>query len=643
MSATVEKKVALTIEMKTAGGQQIGQLTVNLKGLDDASKKAASSGEKTSASLEKIAKSFLGFLKLGLAVKAVKELGQAFQALITNSLAMQSSGSPLVAQFEAAATKIKVSAASIAGAALPAIDGMATAAADALGEIADFVNTNRELIATDIVHWAVDSGRALVSGLATAATLANKSITGLQASANLAAQAYYKLNAALDESAAEKSGDSRYLAKAKEEQRLADQAFAAAAKNVREMDAFEGKLDALVSKAGVYLGKAEKVGLELAKAKPRFSDPEGDAAAMAAKEREIARYIELATKATTQEKALNASTLAWFALNEQKKMTIAGETASAAIARQEAIADKIRAVNELEVQLQNKFQAKYIADLGARADAQADFAEKLRGLRQSQAEYQAELEGKKASDTRTAPSSFITNMMAASKAKSFMGPKTEEQTEKDKKTLEDYAESVKGLAQEIGSGIANIMGQAIASIADGSKSALQALGGMLGGIISMMGQMLIQLGTAALVASALSAIPFFAPLVGGPGAAAAGVAAIAAGALMVAAGAGLNSAIGMETGGLVLGGSPNFDSVPALLQRGEYVVPAAQVRQNVAAGRAPDDSGSSRGGGGGAGVTISVTQQSFVPGTKADFNRQVRDAVLPSIRQLARQGLLVLK
>lgn len=639
MSATVEKKVALTIEMKTAGGQQIGQLTVNLKGLDDASKKAASSGEKTSASLEKIAKSFLGFLKLSLAVKAVKELGQAFQALISNSLAMQSSGSPLVAQFEAAATKIKVSAASIAGAALPAIDGMATAAADALGEIADFVNTNRELIATDIVKWAVDSGRAIISGVAVAATLANKSIHGLQ-------MGWYSLKAAAMGTLAEmerREGGKNAEANAKLFQESADRALGSASATVREMERYDKTIDDLVSKAGGYLNKAEKIGLQTAKAKPRFSDPEGDAAAMAAKEREIARYIELATKATTQEKALNASTLAWFALNEQKKMTIAGETASAAIARQEAIADKIRAVNELETQLQNKFQAKYIADLGARADAQADFAEKLRGLRQSQAEYQAELEGKKASDTRTAPSSFITNMMAASKAKSFMGPKTEEQTEKDKKTLEDYAESVKGLAQEIGSGIANIMGQAIASIADGSKSALQALGGMLGGIISMMGQMLIQLGTAALVASALSAIPFFAPLVGGPGAAAAGVAAIAAGALMVAAGAGLNSAIGMETGGLVLGGSPNFDSVPALLQRGEYVVPAAQVRQNVAAGRAPDDSGSSRGGGAGAGVTISVTQQSFVPGTKADFNRQVRDAVLPSIRQLARQGLLVLK
>lgn len=637
MSATVEKKVALTIEMKGVGGQQIGQLTVNLKGLDDASKKAASSGEKTSASLEKIGKSFLGFLKLGLAIKAVKELGQAFQALISNSLAMQSSGSPLVAQFEAAASKIKVSAASIAGAALPAIDGMATAAGDATKEIADFVDTNRELIATNVVAWSVDSGRALVSVLATGANIANRSIHGLSDGYHVLKSAALGFAASIGE---ERGGV--FAARAKELRQASDEALSAAIRGQREMEAFDGKLDALVSKAGTYLNKAEKIGLELAKKRPRFSDPEADAAAMAAKEREIARYLELAASATTKEQALNASTLAWFALNEHKKTTIAGETASTAIARQEAIADKIRAVNQLEVTLQAKFQAKYLADLGARADAQADYQNKLRGFLQSRSEYAAELEDKKSKDARPVPTSFLSSMMAAKKAQSFMGPKTEEQAEKEKKTLEDYADGVRQLAQDIGSGIAGIMTDAITSIASGSKSALEALGGMLGGIVSMLGQMLIQLGTAALVASALSAIPFFAPLVGGPGAAAAGAAAIVAGGIMIAAGAGISSAIGMESGGLVLGGSPNFDSVNVMLQRGEYVIPAQQVRENVRAGRAPDDSGASRGSGG-AGVTIAVTQQSFVPGTKADFQRSVRDAVLPAISDLARAGLLRLR
>ena len=111
----------------------------------------------------------------------------------------------------------------------------------------------------------------------------------------------------------------------------------------------------------------------------------------------------------------------------------------------------------------------------------------------------------------------------------------------------------------------------------------------------------------------------------------------------MAAGTALNSAIGAAEGGLVVGGVMGRDSVRAYLEPGEYVIPAAQVRQNVAAGRAPDDSGASGARGGGGNISLTVNQSSFVPGTKADFNRSVREAVLPAIRQLARQGLLVLK
>ncbi len=46
-----------------------------------------------------------------------------------------------------------------------------------------------------------------------------------------------------------------------------------------------------------------------------------------------------------------------------------------------------------------------------------------------------------------------------------------------------------------------------------------------------------------------------------------------------------------KEGGLVKKGSGTKDDVPALLTKGEYVIPAHQVRANVAAGRAPDDSG----------------------------------------------------
>lgn len=70
--------------------------------------------------------------------------------------------------------------------------------------------------------------------------------------------------------------------------------------------------------------------------------------------------------------------------------------------------------------------------------------------------------------------------------------------------------------------------------------------GFAGDMITGMGRLLVQLGTAALVGSALSVVPFLSPLVGAPGVgAAAGAAAIAAGLSMIGAGA----AMGGQGGG----------------------------------------------------------------------------------------------
>lgn len=99
------------------------------------------------------------------------------------------------------------------------------------------------------------------------------------------------------------------------------------------------------------------------------------------------------------------------------------------------------------------------------------------------------------------------------------------------------------MGQPIADGMSSIMTEAIVSVADGSKSVLEALGGMVGGIITMLGTMMIQLGTAALAASALSAIPIFAGLVGPPGVGVGvALAAIAVGAGLVAVGSAIGGA-----------------------------------------------------------------------------------------------------
>jgi hypothetical protein len=84
--------------------------------------------------------------------------------------------------------------------------------------------------------------------------------------------------------------------------------------------------------------------------------------------------------------------------------------------------------------------------------------------------------------------------------------------------------------------------QLVSNIASGSTSVLGALGQFFGGIITQLGTMLIQLGTAALLAQALSAIPILSGLAGPPGVSAAvGAGLLAAGTVMVGVGAAMGS------------------------------------------------------------------------------------------------------
>jgi hypothetical protein len=449
---------------------------------------------------------------------------------------------------------------------------------------------------------------------------------------------WYSLKAAAMGALAEmerREGGKNAEANAKIFQDSSDKALGAAAAGVREMEKFDKTIDDLVTKSGEYLGKAEKVGLEMAKKPVRIIDPDMVAKSEAALDASIAIIIERLGKLSTAEQAMSDVSFARYKLNEALK-------ASTTADRTRQVEERLRSLDALEESLQNRYQAKYIADLGAKAQADADYFNKLRDLQQSQAEYQADLEAKKASDgnKRELPKSLISTAVSVQRINKFVGPKTEEQVAKDDKILKEHADNIMDMASQIGAGIGGIMADSIAAIASGTKTALEGLGGMLGGIIAMIGKMLIEMGTAALVVAAISAIA------GNPGAAATaavGAAAIVAGGAMLAAGTALNSAIGAADGGLVVGGVMGRDSVRAYLEPGEYVIPAAQVRQNVAAGRAPDDSGASGARGGGGNLSLTVNQSSFVPGTKADFQRSVREAVLPAIRQLARQGLLVLK
>jgi hypothetical protein len=79
----------------------------------------------------------------------------------------------------------------------------------------------------------------------------------------------------------------------------------------------------------------------------------------------------------------------------------------------------------------------------------------------------------------------------------------------------------------------------------------------------------------------------------------------------------------MARGGLVTGGVAGRDSVPALLQPGEFVVPKKDV------------DAAKRGGGGGVNVQISTT----VPPSRGEMKRYLRQNLVPALRDLKAQGM----
>ena len=85
---------------------------------------------------------------------------------------------------------------------------------------------------------------------------------------------------------------------------------------------------------------------------------------------------------------------------------------------------------------------------------------------------------------------------------------------------------------------------------------------------------------------------------------------------------------GMAEGGLVTGGVQGRDSVPAMLQPGEFVLTKEQTDSLR------------RGGGGGIGSqVVNIELNSTMPQSRAEIKRFVRQNVVPALRELKSQGM----
>ena len=96
----------------------------------------------------------------------------------------------------------------------------------------------------------------------------------------------------------------------------------------------------------------------------------------------------------------------------------------------------------------------------------------------------------------------------------------------------------------------------------------------------------------------------------------------------------------MNRGGLV-GGPPGIDKTPAMLSRGEYVLPR-HVVDSIRAGKPPATPGHYNDGGlvtgGAAGGNINITLASAIPQDRASIRRMVRGVILPELRALNKNG-----
>lgn len=84
---------------------------------------------------------------------------------------------------------------------------------------------------------------------------------------------------------------------------------------------------------------------------------------------------------------------------------------------------------------------------------------------------------------------------------------------------------------------------------------------------------------------------------------------------------------GMAQGGLVQGGIPGRDSVPAMLMPGEFVLTKEQTESLRSSG------------GGGLGGTVNIELNSTMPQSRAEIKKFVRQNVVPALRDLKAQGM----
>lgn len=544
---------------------------------------------------------------LEIVKKALGALSAGFAATVGKALEMRAAWDSARSDLRAFEESIGALQVAVGDALIPIVQAFAQSLRPVIDNATAWLQANRELVASTLTDWLARTARLLTSGVAAGTLMVVRAWYGWKEVVGLVTAAIAKV-----------------VAKNLEGFSTITSGIAAAARAVGA-DGLAGRvsetsrsLDSLRESWDQASGKA-------------LEGVARDVAAVAALERGLAKVEGVVDRAIGQAAARAAN------------------NATRAIARvNAAYSEMVARSDEAYAEIENAMRAALAATQVERATKGAINAVRSLGSEYERLAKQAEIQDQLDQGMRSLRREYGAAADAAFKlAGSVDGARAalEEQALATEKTRE----TLKGVVGVIGGAFKGVLDDII----DGTKSAGEVIGGFFGsigrGLLDMVVQMGIEYAASKLIEAVVGAATRKTAIAGY--AAEAGAAAYAATAAIpfvgpalapaaaatAYAGALAYEALGLAEGGLVTGGVMGRDSVHAALMPGEFVVPAAQVRANVAAGRAPDDSGSARGA---SGASITIVQQSFVPESGPAFARKVRRSVVPTLERERRAGRL---
>lgn len=625
--------IGLIINVQSQNAAALEKISGQLSNIGKSSEKAAGSASKGVTAFQTLGKSFV-FLNQGL--EASKKAFRLFEQTVVSSIAKAldfrdatDPGKRAITEF---GREVEVTQARLGDMFVPLLVGVAKAVTPILKAFQNWISLNRELIQSDIIKWVATLSLALTSTLGAAVNVVSGIWLGLKLTVIGVLMDIAKgleiITAPLD---------------------LLPDSFQAALGPLANMSATFGDF---------FEHQKKEAGQAIQDWKDQNKAVEGLNLAVADVIGTAEHLAGSFKDASQKGRKTSAERAAAFA-KEKKELEELDKIFQESAKR----AANANAEHDKEVATaREKFRAAESAALEASYAYQVQLDREKNAAIEQGLDQQKEALDEFLSDTENSArdrAAAIVQAMDALKNVDLPNDKIEERQKELKKLLrstnKEIARETAESYRKVGSIISSTLGDALSNVIDGTFNAVDILKGLAKSVIKLLVDIAAQsivssliqqsaneaVAEAAVTSNARTAasaafaanigIPFIGPIV----AAAAAVAAFAA-------------ASAFAAGGLVEGGTPGKDSVPAMLTPGEYVLPT-HVVESIRAGRPPSkqahySSGgmvSARGGSGGSSGGSPV-QQNFMMFTssRAQFNKVYRDNFIPATQRLKRNRVI---